>query len=237
VDIVTLDRDDDRRRRDVPQQLPVRDRPVLDHAVDRTGEPVGIVVLPQHAVELQAPGRLDVLGHAGRIVQHGLERLLRRLALQVLGEQVVAVRQPERQVQSRRQQPDHPCEPVGFAAHEVPDRARAERGPHGDRRAERVGDRVYVPREVLEPERLRVRGRARPAVPSEVEPHLGARHQRREGGELVAVVRQPVREDGDGLALALHLTEQGRVVGPDVGHQPNLPKPRSYDAPGWQTSP
>ena len=77
VDLVALDRDDDGRRRDVAQQLPVRDRPVLDHPVDRTGKPVGIVVLPQHAVELQAPRRLDVLGHAGRIVQHGLERLLR----------------------------------------------------------------------------------------------------------------------------------------------------------------
>ena len=137
VDLVALDRDDDRRRRDVAQQLAVgigqsSTTPWIARAALRDRRAA------THAVELQAPRRLDVLGHAGRIVQDGLERLLRRLALQVLGEQVVAVRQPERQVQPRRQQPDHPLEPIGFAAHEVPDRARAERRPDGHRRAERV---------------------------------------------------------------------------------------------------
>jgi hypothetical protein len=102
VDLVALDRHDDRRDPDVTKQLPVRDRPVLDHPVDRSRQPVGVVVLPRRAVELEAPRCLDVLGHAGRVLQDGLQRLLGRLALEVLREEVVAGGEPEGQIEPGR---------------------------------------------------------------------------------------------------------------------------------------
>ena len=98
---------------------------------------------------------------------------------------------------------------------------RAERGPDGDGRAERVRNRVDVARSPRSGTPMPGRSSGRAA---EVEPHLRPGHERRERGELVPVVRQAVREDGDGLALALDLAEQGRVVVGDLGHGPNLPK-------------
>ena len=77
------------------------DREVGDGSPDRASESVGVAVLPQDAVELQAPRRLQIPGDALRVVQHRVERFLRGLALEIAGQPLVPIGERERAVEPR----------------------------------------------------------------------------------------------------------------------------------------
>ena len=67
-------------------------------------------------------------------------------------------------------------------------------------------------------------------MPAEAESNLRPRHQRRELGELTAGVRQAVRQDGDGLALAVDLDVESGVVGDELWHYAEAATAEPYAA-------